>query len=181
MVTHKDYKVIMDRFFKKVILVQLLCLGLSCSIVAGSTVDLSNQLGISVGYPYFSLKYGISKNFTGEIRYAFAEGINVCSVRGYYNFYFGEKILGFSGADLGYISFDTEGIKGNGYLFMGFIGGEYFISKSFSIGIDFGPAFISVGAKEFGKDFSVDGIEWVFNLGINYYFSLSHNRPKQSH
>lgn len=144
-----------------------------CSYKYSEAVDLSQKFGIGLGYPYLSLKYGISSSFTSEARWAYGEGINVFSGRGYYNFYQEESITGFTGCDIGYIKFDTEGIKGNGYLLMGFVGGEYFFIKDdFSLGLDIGPAFISLNTREIGQDFSVDGIEWVFNLGLNYYFSF---------
>ena len=116
------------------------------------------------------MKYGISHRFTGEIRGAIGKGINIISARGYYNFFSRKNILAFLGADLGYIIFDTNEVEGTGTLIMPFIGGEYFIGRRLSIGADIGPAFITLRAREHRKHFTVSGIEWIFNLGFNYYF-----------
>ncbi len=57
-------------------------------------------------------------------------------------------------------------MKGSGYLAGIFIGGEYFILDRLSFALDLAPTFISLGSG----NFSVDGFEWVVNLGIYYHF-----------
>lgn len=163
---------VIGRLLKRYILHCLLSIIFLSGLSTVNATDLSKRLGIGLGYPYLSLKYGFSSRFTGELRGAFDEGIGVYSVRGYYNFLVDERILGFAGADLGYITFDTEELKGTGTLIMPFVGGEYFLTEQLSVGVDIGPAFISLGSMVLGKDFSISGIEWVSNLGINYYFEL---------
>jgi hypothetical protein len=138
---------------------------------------LKGKLGIGLGYPWVSIKYGITHKFSIEVRGAFGSGINVYGVRLYYNFnpkHRIDRIVIFTGLEGDYVSFNVdtgnkeEKMSGNGYIGYTFLGGEYFITKRFTLNLDIGPAFISLEEDEF--NLSVDGIEYVFNLGINFYF-----------
>ncbi len=48
-----------------------------------------------------------------------------------------------------------------------FFGLERFITKKMTLSFDIGPAYISLSSD----DISVEGIELVYNLGINFYFN----------
>ncbi|HAV43567.1 TPA: hypothetical protein DCX15_06095 [bacterium] len=152
----------------------LLCL--FCMVVAKgvecseSAVDLSKRIDVGVGYPYLSLKYGFSPKLTGELKGAFGEGVSVLSGRGYYNLYSTARILGFGGGELGYITFDTGGTKGSGYLLMPFVGGEYFITQNLGLGLDLGLGYVILKTREAARDFDIGGMEWISNLGLSYYF-----------
>ena len=127
-------------------------------------------MGIGLGYPYLGVKYDFSKQIASELRWATGEGINVYAGRGYWNFYSGKKLTGFTGLEGGYISFDTLDMKGIGYEGSVFVGGEYFISNRLSFVMDFSPTFITLKSDEF----KIDGIEWVTNLAVYYYFGKGH-------
>ena len=57
--------------------------------------------------------------------------------------------------------------KGTGFAGELFIGGEYFVAKRLSLQMDMGPAYIALTDGE--TSLSVNGLEYVVNLGINYY------------
>ncbi len=130
--------------------------------------SIKGKIGIGLGYPYLSLKYGLTQNLSLETRGAFGDGINVYGGRLYYNFNPNDMIVISIGGERDYVSFDTDGTSGKGYIGYGFISGEYFIFQEFTLNLDVGPAFISLNEDKF--KLSVDGIEWIFNLGINFYF-----------
>ncbi len=127
--------------------------------------DISGKFGVGLGNPYISLKYGFNSKFSGEIRGAFGSGITVYGIRGYYNLGPDSKVVIFLGGEADSISFDTEGISGNGSALMVFLGIEYFITNKLTLSADIGPALITVSSK--GN--SVSGLEWVINIGINFY------------
>jgi len=151
----------------------LLTIGLICNILSSANaVDVSKKFGIGLGYPYFSARYGFNDKFTGEVRGASGSGIEVFSGRGYYNFYSDKEVLGFCGAEAGVINFDTEDTPGAGTIGMLFFGGEYFVNQNLSCQFDIGPAYININTEEIGQEFTAEGIEWIFNLGLNLYFGL---------
>lgn len=130
--------------------------------------DLAKRIGIGFGNPYISVKYGLNSKFSIEARGAFGSGIIVSGARLYYNFNPEDRAVIFIGGEGDYVTFDTDDVSGNGYVGYAFVGGEYFISKKFTFNLDIGPAFIGLKEDEF--DLDVSGLEWIFNLGINYYF-----------
>lgn len=168
-------------FMKKIKIKILLFFGI---FLLKSGLFCDNKIGIGLGWPYLSIKYNFLKKLSSEIRFATGEGINVYSLRGYYDFYSFKKgnfetfsfkninLKCFSGIEAGYITFDTMEMIGNGYETSIFVGAEYFITKNFSILIDFAPTFIYLRAEDFSTEFSIDGIEIVANVALYYYFNF---------
>jgi len=138
---------------------------IGCTTPLTSADDISGKLGLGLGNPYISLKYGLNSKLAGEIRGAFGSGISVYGIRGYYNFNPESKAVIFLGGEADLISFDIEGISGEGNVLMVFVGLEYFISDKLTLSTDIGPALITVSSE----GTSVSGPEWVFNVGINFY------------
>ena len=140
--------------------------------VIDTRINLSGKLGISFGYPYFGVKYGLSQDITAELRgaYNFSDEIYVVSGRGYYSIYRDKSIIGYLGLEGGWTKFNTQGTAGTGYYAMLFGGGEYFFLKNVSLGLDIGPAYIVLGTNYGGIDFSTGGLEWVYNVDLNIYF-----------
>lgn len=128
------------------------------------------NFSMGIGYPYLSFKHRMMKEISIEGRFAYGKGIKVYSVRGYYNWLFRENFFCFGGAEFGYITFDREDFSGDGFLQMAFVGGEYFIKPCLSLIIDIGPALISLETVFLGAELAVQGLEWVLNIGINYWF-----------
>ena len=144
---------------------------------AGTTANASNTnhtFGIGLGWPYLSFKYGFHQNWAIEARGAYEDEIGVYGMRGYYNFNHYKKGWLFTGLGIDYIKFvlpADEGenkINGKGYIYSLFVGGEYFINKRLSLTTDIGPVYVGLTEDEF--DLSVSGIEFVANLGVNFYF-----------
>ncbi|MEW6555810.1 MAG: tetratricopeptide repeat protein, partial [Elusimicrobiota bacterium] len=169
---------------------------------------LSAEFGVGLGWPYLGVKYNFSQRLGSELRWATGEGINVYAGRGYWNYYLGSdaeahssqpfsaaeveahkglkprlqgtsglvkrRLQLFTGLEGGYISFDTLDIKGTGYEGAVFFGGEYFIFKNFSFALDFAPTFIGLKSDEF----KIDGVEWVANLAVYYYFTRNRHETR---
>jgi len=153
----------------KIVLTLVICI-IAYFIILTSTVAHTNEhrrkWSIGLGNPYVSLKYSASPGFSIEGRGAFGSGISVYSLRIYHNFSRRDKTIAFIGGEAGTINFDKPDIEGNGYLGMIFLGFEHFITKRLTFLLDIGPAYISLSSEET----SVEGIEWVYNLGVNIYF-----------
>ncbi len=159
----------------------VLILGIIMFSFAGTTAEASDTnhsasggFGIGLGWPYLSFKYGFHQNWAIEARSAYEDKIGVYGMRGYYNFNHYKKGLLFTGLGIDYVGFvlptDDGGKKvhGEGYVFSLFLGGEYFINQRFALSADIGPAYVGLNEDEF--DLSVTGIEFIVNLGLNFYF-----------
>ncbi|MDI6786712.1 MAG: hypothetical protein QMD92_08405, partial [bacterium] len=98
---------------------------------------------------------------------------------GRFRYYFNPKndIVIFMGIEGDVIKFDlnskdnNEKISGKGYMAYFFVGQEFFMNDNFTFYIDLGPSQIALSENEFNLD--VKGIEWIYNLGINFYFGSS--------
>ncbi len=126
----------------------------------------AGELGLSLGWPYAGLKYNLSDKISVEGRYAAETGVSVVAGRTYWTFSRREKLNLFAGAEYGVVKFNTTDLKGTGYEAGGFIGTEYFIFRNCSVLMDFYPAFIGLKSD----NYSISGLEWVTNVGLNYYF-----------
>ncbi len=155
---------------KKNLIILFFCL-ISFFSDTANAESIFSGFSLGFGYPYISLKYDINSQFDVETRYAFSENINIYGLRGYYSFLnegiSQNSVNFFSGLELDYTTFD-DNISGGGIIAYPFIGGEYFFIDSFSLMMDFGPAFISLEEDEY--NLTVDGFEWVVNMGMFFYF-----------
>jgi len=152
------------------ILSTLMVFTIACFIILTSTAAHTNnhqrKWSIGLGNPYISLKHWTTPKFAIEGRGAFGSGIGAYSVRFYRGFSRKGKTVTFLGLEGGLINFDKEDIEGNGSFGMLFLGFERFISKNMTFSLDIGPAYINVSSE----GTSIGGLEWVYNLGIYYYF-----------
>ncbi len=140
--------------------------------------DLNKTFGIGVGYPYFSLKYGITSKTSIETRGAYDPDVLVGGLR--LNHYFNpeDKAVFYVSGEADYVLFQSSWVEsgnGEGYAFGCFIGSEYFIAKNLTLNLDIGPMF--VGLMDTSRDISSSGVQWVFNAGVNYYFGTG-NKEK---
>lgn len=127
-------------------------------------------LGIGFGYPYFSLKYGISDETSIEGRYAFGTGINVYGGRLYYNFNPQNTVVCYFGIEGNYITFNKseDTIAGNGNAFEVFLGGEIFLKKTLSLNMDLGLCYSRLTEQTYSL--SAEGSDYLLNIGVNIYF-----------
>lgn len=130
----------------------------------------AGEFSVGLGWPCAFLKYTIYKSLDFELRYATGEGIDVYAGRFYWNFHNSEGLKGFTGIEGGGIKFDTLEVKGNGYEGALFIGGEYFIFKRLSLAVDFAPTYIGLKSDKTTDFRTVNGIEWVGNVALYFYF-----------
>ena len=127
------------------------------------------RFGIGLGYPYLSFKYRLSNKFSVEAVGSFSKGVEIYGGRVYWNFLHLDKTAVYAGLEGDYAKFDLEGIAGKGYLGTIFVGGEYFLSRAFSVSMDFGPVYSRIREK---NDSSLEqkGTDIMLNIGV--YFSF---------
>jgi len=130
--------------------------------------DISSRFGVGLNWPGLSVKYGLSPAFAIEARYQNESDINVFGPRIYYVLKGLDKLNLFAGAEADYLTFTGDVSKGTGSAGEIFVGGEYFINRNLSFQLDMGPAYISLNDANTSE--SVNGIETIVNLGVNYYF-----------
>mgnify|MGYP001044483381 CR=1 FL=1 len=131
-------------------------------------IDNKGKIGIGLNYPGVGIRYGLTKKFTLEAKGQFGSDISLGGLRVYYNFKSPERINLFGGLEGDYVNFKGEKSEGTGYVTEVFLGGEYFTTKRLALQLDFGPAFISLTDKN--TQVKQEGVEYVVNFGINYYF-----------
>ncbi len=137
-------------------------------MLSGYSDDLTHTMGIGSGYPYFSLKYGFSPRWSAELRGAFGSGISVYGGRLYHNLNPEKRTVIYFGGEVDYVGFDVDEVAGNGFIGLVFVGGEHFITKKLTLNLDIGPVYTKL--TDTGSDISVSGIDWVVNIGVNFYF-----------
>lgn len=128
----------------------------------------AGNLSLGVGYPYVSMKYDF-KALAVEGRYVNGLGVQAYAGRGYWNFHRSDNIKGFAGLEGGYIKFNTLDTKGTGNEVALFVGGEYFVTKSFSLLMDFTPTLISLQHGTY-SDIKASSFEYVVNFGLYLHF-----------
>jgi len=143
-----------------------LCLLCNFSFVFGKAVK--GDLGIGVNYPGVGVRYFLSNKVSLELKGQIEKNIVVGGLRGYYYFKSEEKFLPFAGLEADFITFKGNDSKGTGLAGELFIGGEYYFNKKFSFQLDLGPALVSLKDKDTSE--SVNGLEYVVNFAVNYYF-----------
>ncbi len=131
-----------------------------------------HSTAVGVNYPGANLKMSLSDKFAAEIRGQFVDKIFTGGTRLYYY----PSIMGFNNASLrpfialdgDYISFKGDISKGNGGALGGVGGVEYFLSRRLSVQTDIGPYCIML--KDSKSSLEQNGLEFVLNFGVNYYF-----------
>lgn len=124
--------------------------------------------GVGLNYPGAGIKYLFNNRLSLELRGQFADDIVIGGLRGNYYFNPDSNAVLFMGIESDYVSFKGEESKGHGFAEELYLGIEFFLLSRFSLQVDFGPAFIILKDKE--SSLSVNGIEYVVNFGLNWYF-----------
>ncbi len=132
----------------------------------------TRELAFGIGYPHFLIKY-----YPVEVKYATGDGINVFAGRLYVNFYQNGRARAFTGAEGGYIKFNTFDIKGSGYEGSIFIGGEYFATDNIALAIDLSPTYIGLKSED---NYKASGFEIVGNASVYYYFGKATRERKKT-
>ena len=138
-----------------------------CSCPANAE-DLTHRFGIGLNYPGVSVKYGLSQKFSIEGKYQTADKINVMGPRLYFVIKDCGKLNLLAGLEADYVTFTGDVSKGSGLAGELFVGGEYFITRNLSFLLDIGPAYVALSDTATSE--SVNGLDSVLNMGINYYF-----------
>lgn len=125
------------------------------------------KFGIGLNYPGLSIRYAANKKFTFEIKGQLDEEILVAGTRFYYYFASIFGVYPLLGIEGDYIFYKGDISEGMGFVAELFSGVEIFVLKNLSLQVDIGPAFIMLSDKNYKK--SVVGVEFIINLGINWY------------
>ena len=81
------------------------------------------------------------------------------------------SLFPYIGIEGDYAEFKGEGTKGIGYMAGGFVGGEVYLYRRFSLQFDFGPVFVSLGERNITNvSIQSGGIGFMMNVGLTYYF-----------
>lgn len=153
---------------KIICILSICCFSICWSNRPALAYDSNKKIGIGIGYPYISIKYGHNTKYSAEARGAFGEGISILGARLYYNFKPVSSIIPFLGIEGDYTMFESDDLSGKGFITYVFAGGEYSISKRISLTMDIGTAYIGIWENDY--DLNVRGFEFVFNVGVNFYF-----------
>jgi hypothetical protein len=164
------------KFFFTLLSLTLIILSSSTKIKAQ---EPKRNIGIGIGYPYISLKHRIFKKISMEIRFAMGNKIDAFSIRSYYNWLPLKKQILFSGLEFGYFTFNKEELKGDGFFQMLYTGFEIFPKEWFSIICDIGATFITTETYFLDRTLRVNGVEWVLNMGVCFYYSTKKDKSKK--
>ncbi|MFA5857447.1 MAG: hypothetical protein WC955_00110 [Elusimicrobiota bacterium] len=126
-------------------------------------------MGIGIGYPYCSVKYGMASHWAGELRSAFESNIFSLGGRVYYNFTPGMNLVLYSGLGADGLLFNTENTSGDGTAVSCFAGFEYFLNRNLTLIFDIGPSYINVRDSVHPQNIAYN-TEWIINLGLGWYY-----------
>jgi len=126
------------------------------------------DVALGVNFPGFGARCFLSDRTALELKGQFETNAMVGGLRGYYYFSRKSKCPLFAGLEGDYVKFKGDSSKGTGLAAELFVGGEYFFAKRLSFQLDLGPTLVSLDDKDTSE--SVNGLEYVANFGINYYF-----------
>ena len=138
--------------------------------------------GLGIGYPYVSVKDDFGST-AAEGKFATGDGINLIAGRGYWNVCKISPVTLFTGAEGGYIKFNTQSTKGTGWEASAFVGGEMPLAHWLSLALDFSPMYINLKSQGTG----ISGMEYTVNFAIYIYpfrgssaRETAQDRPKES-
>lgn len=144
--------------------------------VEGTTIR-GGAFNLDLNYPGVGARYFLTDKTAMEARAQY-DGNNLAGGGRLYHY---PAILGadsrfnpYLGVDGYYVSFKGASSKGSGYSAGAFAGIEYSLSRSFAMQLDVGGSYLSL--KDRASSLTQSGIEFVFNLGINFYLK---NRDSQ--
>ena len=127
-----------------------------------------------LNYPGLGFKYFLSDDYALEARGQGQDGDDVAGFRGYRYFRPDSRVFLFVGLEADYVRFRGAVGRGSGYGGEVFGGAEYIVAARVSVQADFGPAYVSL--RDSATSVSADGIEYIMNVGINYYFEKGSGR-----
>ncbi len=127
---------------------------------------------VGINFPGLNARLFFTPKVAGEIRVQHLEHVLVAGGRFYYypeiEGFKDSRFRAFTGLEADYLSVKGHVSEGNGFAGEIFAGVDYFFHKNFAFQLDFGPAFITV--SDHSTAISSDGLHFIFNTGINYYF-----------
>lgn len=135
---------------------------------AAAAVPFEKAWGLSLNYPGIGLRYNSSERVALEARGQFDSGITAGGLRVYYYLVREHAFYPYLGIEGDFISFTGPASSGTGSARGAFIGGEYRINPTLTLQADFGPSIIALKDKD--SSVAVEGVEFIVNIGVTWYF-----------
>ena len=126
------------------------------------------KFAVGLNYPGAAIRYFLNDALTIEARGQFAEDIIAGGLRSCYYFSTDSELLFFGGLEGDFVSFTGDESEGTGFAGELLVGSEYFFTEKLSLQADAGPAWVAIEDKD--TSVTDSGVEFVINLGINFYF-----------
>ncbi|MFC2048708.1 hypothetical protein ACFLR5_00635 [Elusimicrobiota bacterium] len=127
-----------------------------------------NKLGIGLGYPHFSIIWGLFPSWNIQPKFCFGSGIFTVGSRINYRIKYWDRFELYTGLDYFYITYKGEGLEGTGSMLEPFIGGSYFPKDNLSFCLDMGPAYIFLREREQGYYIKKFG-DIIINLELRLF------------
>ncbi|MEK7388221.1 MAG: hypothetical protein AAB036_00835 [Elusimicrobiota bacterium] len=124
-------------------------------------------LGLSLNVPGIGVRYFLTERYSFEAKAQTSKNTVVAGLRTY-RYFQSRYFLPYMGMEADFINFKGDVTKGTGMAFGLFAGGEHFFARRLSTQFDCGPALIHLSNQ--ASRVSVDTIEIVMNLSVNFYF-----------
>ena len=139
-----------------------------------SEIEVSSfrKNSISLGFPYLGIRFCFTELYDAELVLDYFNNLGFVSLRQYVKTYRTPKYKFYLGAETGIIfysdhEFMNARLDGTGFLFMPYVGCEYFLSKRISLSCVFGPLYTSFNHEYVGNGFCAP--KWTFDICINYF------------
>lgn len=127
------------------------------------------KFGAGFNVAGIGIRYFFLDNYSFEIRNQYEKDIVVAGLRTCR--YFSSKmrkIFFIAGLEGDYVWFKEGAAQGYGYMAEFLLGAEYFFKEKLSFQIDGGPTYVYMNDED--TSLSVDGIGFVLDIGVTYYF-----------
>lgn len=138
------------------------------SFVLSSRAGEPRTWALGLNYPGASLRLHLNERYALEGRFQAESGVWAGGFRGYRYFSPAGRVHPFAGLEGDYVGFKEGDAKGSGLAGIAFAGGEYFFAPRLSAQLDVGAGWL--GLKDDATSLTDGGLEFVVNVGVNWYF-----------
>jgi len=129
------------------------------------------RVGIGLNFPGAGLRWFFADRWAVEASVQYEKTALTAGPRLYCYIASLGSLFPYIGIEGDYAQFKDEGTKGVGYMAGGFVGGEVYLYRRFSLQFDFGPVFVSLGERNITNiSIQSGGIGFMANFGLTYYF-----------
>jgi hypothetical protein len=129
------------------------------------------RIGMGLNFPGAGLRWFVVDRFAVEAKFQYEKAAMAAGPRMYLYISSLGSIFPYIGIEGVYAEFKDGVIKSTGYAAGGFIGGEVYLHRRFSLQFDFGPVYVSLKDTEISiQSIQSGGVGFIVNFGLTYYF-----------